>query len=62
LALNGTEVGVIDGGDFARAYFGIWLGDEPIDDRFRDQLLGCRDEAAGPGRVVRTASSRSSEQ
>jgi len=41
LALNGAELGVIDGADFARAYFRIWLGDDPIDPRLRDQLLGC---------------------
>ena len=41
LALNGERLGVIDGADFAAAYFGIWLGDDPIDTRLRDQLLGC---------------------
>ena len=42
LALNGTRLGVIDGADFAAAYFRIWLGDAPIDTRLRDQLLECR--------------------
>jgi hypothetical protein len=56
LALNGAEVGVIDGADFANAYFRIWLGAEPIDARFRDQLLGCRGDVAGQGRAGRTAS------
>jgi hypothetical protein len=41
LALNGREIGVVDGADFATAYFRIWLGDNPIDARLRDQLLGC---------------------
>ena len=41
LALNGDRIGVIDGADFAAAYFRIWLGDHPIDTRLRDQLLGC---------------------
>jgi hypothetical protein len=41
LALNGNRLGVIDGADFASAYFRIWLGDTPIDTRLRDQLLGC---------------------
>ena len=41
LALNGSRLGVIDGADFASAYFRIWLGDTPIDTRLRDQLLGC---------------------
>ncbi|HWP66259.1 MAG TPA: chalcone isomerase family protein [Candidatus Limnocylindria bacterium] len=41
LALNGSEIGVIDGADFANAYFQIWLGENPIDARLREQLLGC---------------------
>jgi hypothetical protein len=41
LALNGNRLGVVDGADFAAAYFRIWLGDTPIDTRLRDQLLGC---------------------
>lgn len=41
LALNGNPLGVIDGADFAAAYFRIWLGNHPIDTRLRDQLLGC---------------------
>ena len=47
LALNGTRLGVIDGADFAAAYFRIWLGDTPIDTRLRDQLLGCARRNAG---------------
>ena len=39
LALNGAPLGVIEGDDFAAAYFRIWLGEKPIDKRFRDQLL-----------------------
>jgi hypothetical protein len=41
LALNGKRIGVVEGADFAAAYFRIWLGDTPIDTRLRDQLLGC---------------------
>ena len=41
LALNGSRLGIIDGADFAAAYFRIWLGNHPIDTRFRDQLLAC---------------------
>jgi hypothetical protein len=41
LALNGSRLGIIDGTDFASAYFRTWLGDTPIDTRLRDQLLGC---------------------
>ena len=36
---NGNPVGSIAGADFATAYFAIWLGAEPIDERLRDQLL-----------------------
>ena len=39
LALNGRPLGVVPGADFARAYFGIWLGEEPIDAALRRQLL-----------------------
>lgn len=38
LALNGKPIGVIEGDDFATAYFRVWLGERPIDRRFRDQL------------------------
>lgn len=41
LALNGQRKGVIEGADFAAAYFRIWLGDHPIDASFRDRLLRC---------------------
>ena len=40
LALNGQPLGTIPGADFARDYFGIWLGPEPINESFRDQILG----------------------
>ncbi len=40
LSLNGQWLGRVDGDDFARAAFAIWLGANPIDTRFRDQLLG----------------------
>jgi hypothetical protein len=39
LAHNGEPLGTIPGADFARDYFGIWLGAKPIDESFRDQLL-----------------------
>jgi len=39
LALNGTPLVVIEGADFAAAYFGIWLGREPIDDKLKRDLL-----------------------
>jgi hypothetical protein len=39
LSKNGRALGVIPGADFAQAYFAIWLGDDPIDEAFRDQLF-----------------------
>lgn len=39
---NDEVLGTIEGADFARAYFSIWLGREPLNASFRDQLLdGC---------------------
>ncbi len=40
LTLNGTLLVVIEGADFASAYFGIWLGREPIDAKLKRDLLG----------------------
>lgn len=39
LALNGTPLTVIEGADFAAAYFGIWLGRESIDSGLKRDLL-----------------------
>jgi hypothetical protein len=55
LALNGTGIGVIAGADFAKEYFRIWLGEDPIDVRLRDQLLDCRRADAGEPIVVRAS-------
>lgn len=40
LALNGRPLAVVEGADFARVYFAIWLGDRPIDRGLRAALLG----------------------
>jgi hypothetical protein len=40
LSLNGELLGTIPGADFAAAYFGIWLGVQPLNEKFRDQVLG----------------------
>jgi hypothetical protein len=40
LTINGREKGTIPGEDFAQALFGLWLGDEPFDNRFKQALLG----------------------
>jgi len=42
LRLNGQALGQVPGHDFAVAYFGIWLGDNPINQTFRDRLLDVR--------------------
>lgn len=39
LRLNDQLLGAVPGADFAVAYFGIWLGPQPIDKKFRDRLL-----------------------
>ncbi|MGH0030646.1 MAG: chalcone isomerase family protein [Myxococcota bacterium] len=39
LSLNGEALGIVPGADFAAAYFAIWLGEEPIDESLRRQLL-----------------------
>ena len=36
---NDELLGSAPGADFARAYFGIWLGENPINKSFRDHLL-----------------------
>lgn len=40
---NGKLQRVIDGADFARAFFSIWIGNNPIDRRLRKQMLGIDD-------------------
>jgi hypothetical protein len=40
--LNGTPLGVVEGADFAAAYFAIWLGPKPISDSLKAQLLEAR--------------------
>ena len=52
LALNGQVLTRVAGADFACAYFGIWLGGDPIDDGLRDRLL--------PVSTLRSTSARSS--
>lgn len=47
LTLNGVSKGVIDGADFASAYFAIWLGEKPIDRSLKTQLLAPLPSRAG---------------
>jgi hypothetical protein len=39
LVYNGRSLGVIEGADFARVYFAIWLGEKPASTSLRDDLL-----------------------
>lgn len=43
LELNDELLVTVEGGDFARAYFGIWLAEEPIAPRLRETLLAGED-------------------
>ncbi len=40
VAVNGETKGVVAGEDFARAFFAIWVGDNPVDGRMKRLLLG----------------------
>lgn len=40
LKINGDPAVTIEGEDFARLYFRIWLGDKPLSTSLRDALLG----------------------
>jgi hypothetical protein len=40
LALNDEPKGIIEGANFAAAVFSIWLGPEPINKSFKNQILG----------------------
>jgi hypothetical protein len=42
LRINGKPVVTIEGDDFARLYFQIWLGERPISESLRESLLGRR--------------------
>lgn len=39
LALNGRRLGIVEGADFSAALFSIWLGEQPLDESLRRQLL-----------------------
>ena len=40
LAINGSPAVTIEGADFARLYFKIWLGEQPISSSLRASVLG----------------------
>lgn len=50
LALNEQSLVNVPGAEFAAAYFGIWLGDAPISDDLRQQLLNT---TSGEGEPLR---------
>lgn len=39
LALNGENIVIIEGADFASAVYAIWLGENPISQSFKNQLM-----------------------
>ena len=39
LILNGQPLGTVKGDAFAKAYFGVWLGEMPLDKRLKTRLL-----------------------
>lgn len=51
VSLNGRALARVEGADFARAFFSIWLGSRPVDGGLRDALLG-----AGASPAVRARS------
>jgi hypothetical protein len=40
LSLNGIEMGAIEGEDFGAAVFAMWLGQRPLSDSLKKELLG----------------------
>lgn len=42
LRFNGEQLGIIEGAEFARMYFSIWLGEDPASPRLRRDLLAGR--------------------
>jgi hypothetical protein len=40
LALNGKALGVVPRSEYSAAFFSIWIGKNPVDEGFRDRLLG----------------------
>ena len=46
MLLNGELLVSVEGDDFARAYFGIWLGEEPIAPPLREAVLDGEDRLA----------------
>ncbi len=43
-AHNGKETGVIEGQQFAKALFSVWIGEKPFDQKLKNQILGLENE------------------
>ncbi len=40
VSINGKQVGLLEGRDFAATLLSIWLGEHPVGDRLKQELLG----------------------
>ena len=40
LTLNGASLGIVPGADFASAIYAMWLGENPMNQSFKRQLMG----------------------
>lgn len=49
---NDKLTGVIQGSDFARALFSVWIGEKPFDDSLKEQILGFKKDKNRRDRVV----------
>ena len=47
--LNGELKGVVPGSNFAKAFFSIWLGENPVDKNAKLKLLGLKDRRKSKG-------------
>lgn len=43
LVLNGEELGTVKGAELARAIFGLWISDHPLNDSMKRDLLSPHD-------------------
>lgn len=46
---NGQLVGIIEGADFAKGLFSVWVGARPFDYRLKSQILGLNNKARESG-------------
>ncbi len=50
--LNGQVKGIVPGRDFAKAFFSIWVGENPVDKRAKLKLLGRKENRRFKGEGV----------